>query len=181
MWQINGIFIPIFILLYIPRHLKGLSFRRRRENPRINLDRKRYAVDNSTLQFLKQAKQYWNCLLKRGSLTPSLRKTMRSFNIYHGDGSENGKQEVNSRWFKLRIVRSYSTYSISFNLWSWRIFLELNLKDCIWVQEKKSYFFYLCSRPSYTEREIRKFHAVFVQQRQRNVNKREARVKVLFC
>ena len=177
MWQINSIFISIFILLYIPRHLKGLSFRRRRENPRINLDRKRYAVDNSTLQFLEQAKQYWNCLLKRGSLTPSLRKTMRSFNIYHGDGSENGKQEVNSRWFNLRIVLFHLVKFVK----CWRIFLELNLKDCIWVQEKKSYFFYLCSRPSYTEREIRKFHVVFVQQRQRNVNRREARVKVLFC
>ena len=137
MWQINSIFISIFILLYIPRHLKGLSFRRRRENPRINLDRKKYAVDNSTLQFLEQAKQYWNCLLKRGSLTPSLRKTMRSFNIYHGDGSENGKQEVNSRWFNLRIVLFHLVQFVK----CWRIFLELNLKDCIWFQEKKNFFF----------------------------------------
>lgn len=63
--------VNYFILLYITRHLKGLSFRRKRENPRINLDRKRYAVNNSTFQFLEQAKQYWNCLFKGGSLTPS--------------------------------------------------------------------------------------------------------------
>ena len=59
--------------------------------------------------------------------------------------------------------------------WSW------NLKDCIKVQKKKKKVVVFCS-PSSTKREIRKFHVVVVQRRQRNVQKkRDARAKLLFC
>ena len=65
---------------------------------------------------------------------------------------------MNSRWFKL-----YRAYSISFNsanngefFWSWI------LKDCIEVHKK---------------REIRTFHVVIVQRRQRNVQKRVVHVQ----
>ena len=48
--------------------------------------------------------------------------------------------------------------------WSW------NIKDCIKVQEKKKKVVVFCS-PSSTKREIRQFHVVVVQRRQRNVQK----------
>ena len=49
-------------------------------------------------------------------------------------------------------------------VWSW------NLKDCIKVQKKKKKVVVFCS-PSSTKREIRQFHVVVVQRRQRNVQK----------
>ena len=60
-------------------------------------------------------------------------------------------------------------------------FSGIEFKRLYLISGKEKLFFFLCSRRSYTELEIRRFHAVFVQQRQRNVNKREARVKMLFC
>ena len=78
---------------------------------------------------------------------------------------------MNSRWFKL-----YRAYSISFNsanngkfFWSWL------LKDCIEVQEKKNCCFLFMSS---TKREIRTFHVVIVQRRQRNV---QIRVMHVHC
>ena len=60
-------------------------------------------------------------------------------------------------------------------VWSW------NLKDCIKVQKKKKKVVVFCS-PSSTKREIRQFHVVVVQRRQRNVQKKhDARAKLLFC
>ena len=92
---------------------------------------------------------------------------------------------MNSRWFKL-----YRAYSISFNsvnngkfFWSWL------LKDCIEVQEKKKENCCLQFMSS-TKREIRTFHVVIVQRRQRNVQKRVMHVQcccfanlniLLFC
>ena len=60
------------------------------------------------------------------------------------------------------------------------IFFELNLKDCIKVQEKKKKVVVFCF-PSLTKREIRQFHVVVVPRRQRNVQKRDVRAKLLFC
>ena len=69
-------------------------------------------------------------------------------------------------------VKLYRAYSISFNssnvgkcFWSWLI-----LKDCIKVQEMKKESCCLLF-PSSTKREIRQFHVVVVQHRQRNVQK----------
>ena len=67
--------------------------------------------------------------------------------------------------------------------WSW------NLKDYIKVQEKKKKVVVFCS-PSSTKREIRQFHVVVVQRRQRNVQKSVMHVQsccfaclnlILFC
>ena len=83
-----------------------------------------------------------------------LRSLLGSLGNNDGDGYENVTQKVKSRCFKL-----YRAYSFSFNssnvdnfLWIWI------LKDCIEVQKKK-------------KREIRYFHVVVVQRRQRNVQK----------
>ena len=66
-----------------------------------------------------------------------------------------------------RCLKLYHAYSISFNLTNVGTFLELNSKDCIRVQEKKKKVVVVCS----TKREIRHFHVVVVQRRQRNVQK----------
>ena len=69
------------------------------------------------------------------------------------------------------LPQTYRAYSISFNssnvgkfFWSWI------LKDCIKVQEKKKKNV-IRLFPSSTKREIRQFHVVVVQRRQRNVQK----------
>ena len=72
-----------------------------------------------------------------------------------------------------RYLTLYRAYSISFNssnvgklFWSWI------LTDCIKVQEKKRKESCCLVFPSSTRREIRHFHVVVVQRRQRNVQKR---------
>ena len=71
-----------------------------------------------------------------------------------------------------RYLTLYRAYSISFNssnvgklFWSWI------LTDCIKVQEKKRKESCCLVFPSSTRREIRHFHVVVVQRRQRNVQK----------
>ena len=91
---------------------------------------------------------------------------------------------MNLRWFKL-----YRAYSISFNSANnGKFFRSWLLKDCIEVQEKKENCCLLFM--SSTKREIRTFHVVIVQRRQRNVQKRVMHVNcccfanlnlLLFC
>ena len=64
---------------------------------------------------------------------------------------------------------------------SWQFFLELNSKTQWSKQKKKKKVAALCSRPPQTKkREIRNFHFVVMQWRQRNVQKR-GRVVVGFA
>ena len=63
----------------------------------------------------------------------------------------------------------------------WQIFLELNFKGLYQSsgKEKESRWLVFVSS---TKREIRQFHVVVVQRRQRNVRKkRDARSKMMFC
>ena len=71
----------------------------------------------------------------------------------------------------------------------WQIFVELILKGSIKVPEKKKKVVVFCPRPA-TKREIRQFHVVVVQRRQRNVSKNVMHVQsccfaclnlLLFC
>ena len=95
-----------------------------------------------------------------------------------GDGYENVTWTVKSHCFKL-----YRAYSISFNstnvgdlFWSWIP------KKTIEVQEKKtekeSRFLVFTSS---TKREIRHFHVVVVQWRQRNIQKSVMHVQSCCC
>ena len=82
-----------------------------------------------------------------------------------GDGYENVTEKVNLRCLKL-----YRAYSISFNSSNvGKFFRSWILKDCIQFQEisrKLSSFV-----PVLDKREIRQFHVVVLQRRQRNVQK----------
>ena len=63
----------------------------------------------------------------------------------------------------------------------WQIFLELNFKGLYQSSEKEKESRWLVFVSS-TKREIRQFHVVVVQRRQRNVQKkRDARSKMMFC
>ena len=82
-----------------------------------------------------------------------------------GDGYENVTEKVNLRCLKL-----YRAYSIAFNSSNvGKFFRSWILKDCIQFQEisrKLSSFV-----PVLDKREIRQFHVVVLQRRQRNVQK----------
>ena len=113
----------------------------------------------STIQEHRRAYSWWNSTLP---------KTLESLSKYDGDGDgyENVSRKVTPRFFKF-----YQAYSISFSplnvgelVWIWI------LKDCIEVQEKNKNVVVSCSRRN-TKREIRKFHAVVVLWRQKNVQK----------
>ena len=102
-----------------------------------------------------------------------------------GDDYENVTQKVNLRCLKLS-----RAYSISFNSSNvGKFFLELNSKGLHQSsgKEKKKFLFLF---PSSTKREIRQFHVIVVQRRQRNVQKSVAQLQswcfaclnlLLFC
>ena len=60
---------------------------------------------------------------------------------------------------------SFNSSNLGNFLWRWI------LKDCIDVQEKKKKVVALCRFTSFTKQELRDFHSVVVQQRQRKVQK----------
>ena len=81
------------------------------------------------------------------------------------------KRHLKSEFAVLQL-ELYRTYSISFNssLNCWQILLELNSKGLYQSSGKEKESCCLMF-PSSTKREIRHFHVVVVQQRQRNVQK----------
>ena len=90
-----------------------------------------------------------------------------------GDDYGNDTERVKSRCFKI-----FRDYSISFNssIAGNFVFLELDCKDRIEVQEKNKKVVVLCLRsPQNVE-----FHVVVVQWRQRNVQKSVMQVKSFF-
>ena len=94
---------------------------------------------------------------------------MGSLSNDDGNGSENVTQKVNLCCFKLHL-----SYSSSFNLWNvgdfFFFFRNWILKDCDLVHKKKKKVIVLSVHVLH-KREIRKFHIVIVQWRQRNVQK----------
>ena len=89
-----------------------------------------------------------------------------------GDDYENVTQKVNLRCLKLS-----HAYSISFNSSNvGKSFLELNSKGLHQSSGKEKKIF-LVLFPSSTKREIRQFHVIVVQRRQRNVQKSVAQLQ----
>ena len=91
--------------------------------------------------------------------------------------SQTAKTVFNHLKSEFALPKTYRAYSITFNspnvgkfFWSWI------LKDCINVEEKKRKVVVRLF-PRSTKREIRQFHVVVVQRRQRNVQKSVMHVK----
>ena len=108
---------------------------------------------------------------------------IRSLSKDDGNGSENGTQKVNSRSFKL-----HRSYSNTFNLSMLAIFFRSWILNCLSSEKEQGN---CCLMLTFSiEREIRKFHVVFVLWRQRNVQKSTVHVQsccfanlnlLLFC
>ena len=97
----------------------------------------------------------------------STKNTLGSLSNNNGDGNENVTLKVNSRCFKLYRALFHLVYFVK----CWQIFLELNAKGLYQSSEKEKESCCLVF-PSSTKREIRQFHVVVVQRRQRNVHVR---------
>ena len=97
-----------------------------------------------------------------------------SFSNNDGDGYEDVTWKMKSRWFKLyALIQPRSVRQIMSNAGSF--FRELNSKDGSEKESRRLEF------KSATKREIRHFHVVVVQWRQKKwTKKRDARAELLF-